>query len=427
MKDWKDYPLYGEYDVVIAGGGTAGFAAGATAARNGLKTLIIEEQAFLGGTSTGGGVGVFFGFEKNETTETLHGIVKDMMDRMIEKRGSEGIQTIYCLGLKEMDVPAAQYNDDILKIVMDEIVTESGAFVLFHTRFIDVDMDEGTINHLIIHNNKGIQRVKARVFIDASFHATVAKDAKVRYELGDYDGIIQPGTLMYKTANVDFKEYERIPIKERQALAKRGLEEKKLAVNFLLARQLQNSSVFHNQSRMTVDPTNPEKWSQAETAIRSQVISISDWWINNVPGFENAYLSSISPFMGLRDSRRIIGKHILTKDDIMSGEDFEDAIASSSYPIDIHHHDGSKDNTLIRPEKGSYYIPYRCMITNEVNNLIVAGRCISADHLAHSALRVTITCMRMGEAAGIAAAESILKNIQANELDGTIIKRKVRK
>ena len=209
-------------------------------------------------------------------------------------------------------------------------------------------------------------------------------------------------------------------------MARKGMESGDMSVNFLLARQLQNGTVFHNQSRAVVNPTDPESWSSAETTLRSQVVKISDWWFKNVPGFENAYLSSVSPFMGLRDSRRIIGKHVFTEEELMSGIDFDDAIASSSYPIDVHHHDGAKDNTLIRPAGGAYFIPYRSMVTNEIGNLLVAGRCISSDYAAHAGLRVTITCMRLGEAAGVAAKESIQSGTPVNMLDGAIVKKRVR-
>lgn len=416
--NWNEYPLYGSYDVVVAGGGTAGFAAGASAARCGLKTLIIEELAFLGGTSTAGGVGVFFGFERGEENDTLKGIVGDVVRRLVKKEGCDGVHTVYCLGLKDMDVPAAQYNDDLLKIVMDEIVHESGAQVLLHTRFIAVDSDNGHIRSVIIHNSKGIQRVSAKVFIDASFHASIAAEAGVPFACGNDDGELQPATLMYKTGNVDFAQYEAFPIGRRRELAKKGLTSGDMVVNFLLARQLQNGTVFHNQTRVPCNPLEPENWSEAERLAREQVLRVSKWWFTNVPGFNHAYLSSISPAMGLRDSRRIVGKFVLTEAELMKGERYSDTVASSSYPIDVHHADGTKENTLIRPAAGSFHIPYRAMVTNEVDNLIVVGRCISADYVAHAALRVTITCMRTGEAAGRAARAAIDDNIPVNMLDG---------
>ena len=421
MSHWDEYPLYGSYDVVVAGGGTAGFAAGASAARCGLKTLIVEEMACLGGTSTAGGVGVFFGFERGEETENLTGIVGDVMRGLIQKKGCDGIHTVYCLGLKAMDVPAAQYNDDLLKIVMDEIVHESGAQVLFHTRFIAVDMEEGKIRHLIIHNSKGIQRVASKVFIDASFHASVAADAGVPCMQGNTEGELQPGTLMYKTGNVDFAQYEAFPVSQRRKLAAEGLASGDMVVNFLLARQLQNTTVFHNQTRIPVNPLDPENWSEGERVAREQVLRVSKWWFTNVPGFQDAYLSSISPVMGLRDSRRIVGKFVLTGEELMKGEHYPDTVASSSYPIDVHHRDGNRENTLIRPAAGVFHVPYRCLITREVDNLLVVGRCISADDIAHAALRVTITCMRTGEAAGRAAKAALDAGIPVNELDGNVL------
>lgn len=425
MSQWDNYPLYGSYDVVVIGGGTAGFAAGASAARNGLKTLIVEELAFLGGTATGGDVGVFFGFQKDETEEGLKGIVKDMFTKLKSKNGTPGLTTIYCLGLKDMDVPAAEYNDDLLKVVMDEIVEESGAQVLFHTKYIGVEKEGSKIKYILIHNTKGIQRVEAKVFVDASFHASLAADAGVPFEVGNENGELQPGTLMYKTGNVDFEQYRQFPIEERQALAREGLATGELPVNFLLARQLQNGNVYHNQCRVMADPLEPENWSAAETAARKQIYVIANWWKNHVPGFENSFMSSYSPFTGLRDSRRIIGKFVITAEELMKGVRYEDTIAESSYPIDVHHADGRQDNTLIRPAEGTFYIPYRSLVTNEIDNLAVIGRCFSADYVAHAALRVTICCMRMGEAVGYAARESIDSGIAMNALDGKLIHDKV--
>ena len=418
MEKWNEYPLYGSYDVVVVGGGTAGYAAGATAARQGLKTLIVEELSYLGGTATGGGVGVFHGFAKNETDDTLTGIVAEMMQRMKARKGTKGIETIYCLGLKDMGVPAAEYNDDVLKLVIDEIIQDSGAEVLLHTKFIALVKEGNEIKELVICNSAGIQRVQSKVVMDASFHAFVANEAGVSYELGDPSGEIQPGTLMYKTANVDFDQYLKFPVAERQKLARQGQAEGKLRVNYLLARQLQNSAVYHNQSRVDVNPLDPADWTRAEMEGRKQIVDISQYWIDHVPGFQKAFLVSQSPSLGLRDSRRIKGKFIYTVEELMKGEEYPDTVVVSSYPVDVHHKDSSKDNTLVRPKKGIYYIPYRCMVTNEADNLTVIGRSVSADYEAHAAIRVTITCMRMGEAAALAAKESIESGIPMNAIDG---------
>lgn len=127
---------------------------------------------------------------------------------------------------------------------------------------------------------------------------------------------------------------------------------------------------------------------------RKQIVDISQYWIDHVPGFQKAFLVSQSPSLGLRDSRRIKGKFIYTVEELMKGEEYPDTVVVSSYPVDVHHKDSSKDNTLVRPKKGIYYIPYRCMVTNEADNLIVIGRqcvcglrsscCDSCDHHLHA-------------------------------------------
>jgi hypothetical protein len=427
VRQFHDFPLYGSFDVVVVGGGTAGFAAGVSAARAGSRTLVIEEQAFLGGHATGAHVGVLFGFEKGETNESLHGLVGEMMRRLMAVKGSSGIETVYCLGLRDMDVPAATYNNESLRVIMDQMAAEAKAKVLFHTRCIGLDMERNSIKTLYIHNTKGIQRVEAKVIIDASFHASVANEAGVPCVAGDAEGVLQPGTLMFKMADVDWDTYSRLSQEDRKVLALKGLSEGDLPVNFLLARRLQNGVVFQNMSRISVNVLDPDDWSRAEAEARVQVVRISDWWIENVPGFAKAYLVATGTAMGIRDSRRIVGKHILTKDDIMSGHEFEDSIASSSYPIDIHHKDGHRDNTLIRPASGLFYIPYRCLIAKEVDNLLVVGRSISTDHEAHGAVRVMITCMRTGEAAGLAAHESIESHVPVNMLDGAKVKKIINK
>ena len=127
---------------------------------------------------------------------------------------------------------------------------------------------------------------------------------------------------------------------------------------------------------------------------------------------------------GLRDSRRIVGSYVLTNEDVLEGREFPDTVAQSSYPIDVHDAKGS-GSVIKKPQTGIFSIPYRSMVTDEISNLIVTGRCISTEHEAHASMRVMITCMRLGEAAGMAAVESIGSGIPANSLDGSVLKAKL--
>ncbi len=419
MLEASQYPTAGSYDVVVAGGGTAGFAAAVAAAKAGSKVLIIEERAVLGGNSTGGMINMFLGFARGEYAVSTNEVFGEVLQRLIEAGASNGIVTIYINGLRDMDVGAAPYDSDTLKCIMDDMVTEAGAEVLFHTRVIGASMAGSQIESILIHNSQGIRRVKAKVFIDATFHGSLAVEAGCRWEMGDPSGNLQPGTLMYTLAGVDQDKYSRVTQEERTALAYRGIEEGVLNVDALRARPLPNGLLYCNMSRVIVNPLDPFAWSRAEMEGRKQVQKIHRFFSQNVPGFEQAVMVSTGQFLGLRDSRRVIGTYILKKDDIVEGTRFEDAVAASSYPIDIHDVNGYSCS-FTRPKNGNFYVPYRAMVTG-VRNLILAGRCISADYEAHACIRVMVTCMRIGAAAGLAAYESIARSVDANQLDGRIL------
>lgn len=424
MKDYQSIPVFADYDVVVAGGGTAGFAAAAAAAKAGARTLLLEEHSYLGGTCTGAQISMLMGFAEDEREENLSGIMKEVLGRLKQEGGTNGIYTILLCGREDLRIPVLPYDSQIMKRVMDDIVSQSGAHVLFHTRVIDTQVEEGRIRSLVIHNTCGIQRVTARVFIDATFHGSVAVDAGCRWVSGDEHGVLQPGSLMYMMGGVDGPRYEAFPQEERTALACRGIEEGKLYVNNLLARPLPNGVYYSNMSRISIDPMDVEAWSKAEMQARRQIHGISDFFIRNVPGFEHATMVSAGDFTGLRDSRRIQGRYVLSNQDVLHGVTFPDAVLKSSYPIDIHDANGSS-SVIKKPETGFFQVPYRAMVTDEVENLILAGRCISTEHEAHACVRVMVNCMRLGQAAGLAAAQSVSGDVPANHLDGEALSRQL--
>ncbi len=422
MNIFEQLPSTDTYDVIIAGGGTAGFAAAVSAGRRGLKTLLLEEKAFLGGTSTGGQISQLMGFEQSETPESLRGITADVLSELMKEGGTSGIENIYLCGRKDLEIPVIPYISEALIRVIHRLVRSAGVTVLLHTRVIGTETADGKISSIIFHNEEGIQKVRGKIIIDASFHGSVAADAGCSWEIGDAQSLLQPGTLMYQMADVDHPAFRKVSQVQRTAIADRGIEDGKLYVNNLLARELPNRMTYCNMSRIKVNPLDTLSWSIAEMDAREQVKEISDYFIQHVPGFENASLSSTASFTGLRDSRRIVGKYTLTNEDVSEGQDFPDSVVKSSYPIDIHDANGV-DSIIKKPKNGSFSIPYRAMVTDKIQNLILAGRCISCEYEAHASIRVMITCMRLGEAAGIAAAESLKRNIEPNALDGNILRQ----
>ena len=412
------YPVFGEYEVVVIGGGTAGFAASIASARTGARTLVIEEQAFLGGMSTGGMISQFMGFTNSED-EPLKGIVGEMLDRMAALNSTTGVETIYLGGRKDADVKAAPYNSEVLKYVMDEMVVESGAEILFHTKVIDVFTEGSDIAGILISKDGAEQIVRSKVYIDATFHGYIGIKAGIPLQPDFNINDLQPASLMFKMANVDEQSFGSLTKDEKNALAKKGISEGNLFIDNVLARPLGRGVFYHNMSRLCANPLDSTEWSKNEIQGRNQVSKISRFLIENVRGFENAILVSMGSFLGLRDSRRLLGKYTLTGKDIMKGTKFQDSVVSSSYPVDIHDATGF-GYTFVKPDSGVFYIPFRCMI-GEINNLMFTGRCISADKDAHGSVRVMVTCMRLGEAAGIASADSIKSGTDINKYDGTLL------
>ncbi|WP_312337690.1 FAD-dependent oxidoreductase [Anaerospora hongkongensis] len=419
-KEKMELPVLGKYDVVIAGGGTAGFAAGVSAARAGARTLIIEKDAFLGGTATGGMISQFMGFVDEQETKDVKGIMGELLNRLSQLNASDGVCQILLGGRPDMVVGAAGYDSEVLKYVMDEMIIEAGAEVIFHSKVVDVCVEDNFISGLIIHNNEGLQLVKGKVVIDATFHGEVAAQAGCIWEKGrPGDNLLQPSTLMFRMANVDYKKFQQLPKEEKQRLALQGVKEGNLFIDNILCRPLGEKIFFSNMSRLSANPLNIKHWSGAEMEGRRQVQKIVKYFNENVSGFEEAILVTTGSHLGLRDSRRIMGRYLLTKEDIMNGTKFDDAVAVSSYPIDIHDAEGH-GYTFIKPQGSIYYIPYRCMINDLVNNLIVTGRCISSDYEAHGSVRVMVVCIQLGEAAGLAAALSASTDQNANQIDVTI-------
>ncbi|WP_434311317.1 FAD-dependent oxidoreductase [Hominifimenecus sp. rT4P-3] len=421
--DWSSIPCAGEYEVVVIGGGTAGFAAAAAAAKQKTEVLLIEEQAFLGGTATGAMVGQFLGFTGEPEISKQKGLLGELCRRLQRDGGTEGIRKIYLLGREDMDVLAMAYDVNVMRRVMDQMVRESGVHVLFHTKAIGIERDGERITSILIHNTAGIQRVRGKVFIDATFHGSIAAECGCPSACGGREGEIQPGTLMFALGGVDKKIYQSVSREENRRLAGEGVATGHLPVNTLLARPAPGTEdvMFLNMSRVPVNCLNPEDYSLAEMEAREQVDRIATFYRERVPGYQKSYIAWVAPMLGLRESRRILGQYILTGEDVLEGKKFEDAVAYSNYPVDIHDAKGL-GSRLQKPKGDCFSIPYRCLI-GKVPNLLVTGRCISAEYEAHAALRVCATCVQLGEAAGIASVLGISSECDVNAMDGREVKK----
>lgn len=375
-----------EVDVCVLGGGPAGVAAATAAARNGASTLLIEQYGFLGGTSTAAHVSVFMSYKY------AGGIFREVLERLDAYQARRG----------------GVFDQSLMQVVLDDLVTEAGVRVLLYTRGIACVTGPGrpwqgkarrTVTGLVIHSKSGLQLVRAKVFVDCSGDADLAAWAGVPFEVGrEEDGVTQPMTLIFRLGGCNYEGgfVSQFPNMQDYWVSH--------------ANGPNPGEITFNMTRLKgYSGLDVEDLSQATIEGRRQVLKAIEDLRANVPGFENAYLVALPAQIGVRETRRIRGATVLTGEQIIEpGFTYAhrfDVIARNDYDVDIHDPQGT-GATVIKL-KQPYEIPYRCLLPVGIDNLLVAGRPVSADHVAHSSLRIQPTCYALGQAAGTAAALAV--------------------
>ncbi len=387
-----EQPTY-DHDVVVLGGGPSGVAAAIAAARHGASVLLVEQYAQLGGMGTSGGVNVFMQYRHTG------GIFREVIRRCADNGGMRG----------------STFDIATMVMTLDQLLAEAGVEVLFHTRGIAVVTEPGNmwagarpgqqrhVRYLVIHNKSGVQTCAARVFVDCSGDGDLCSWAGAPHTIGrPEDGLAQPMTMMFKLAGHTYTGgTPRHPALE-------GI----------------HMSIYHNPNgEITFNMTrisgllgcSGEDLSRAEIDGRKMVLEYVKLIKDNIPGFENAYLVGLPVQIGVRETRHIEGATVLTADDVLNGRERGDVVARCSYNVDVHNPAG-KGAQIIRLEE-PYDIPYRCLIPRGLDNVLVAGRPISADHVAHSSLRIQPNCYALGQAAGTAAAMCVERRIGPWEMN----------
>lgn len=428
------------YDTVVVGGGPAGTVAAIAAARQGAKTLLVEQYGFLGGMLTAGGVGPMMTFHAGET-QVVRGIAEEIICRLKEMSLSPGHMDDF-VGYTSSVTP---FDPEGLKYVLETMALEAGVQLLYHTVFTGCSVENGAIKKITLYTKGGFFDVEGKVFLDCTADADLSAYAGVPTTYGrESDNLAQPMTLNIRVGGVDrdkmidyvsenrddmlpttpFDRLRQIPRSGMQG-AYSLIEKAKLAGKFDVDRNMvlcfetnTPGELILNMSRIIrKSALNAFDLTDAEVEGRRQARQIVDFMRDNIPGFENCHIISTGPHIGIRESRKIHGIYTLTAEDLLNNLMFEDAVAMGGYPIDIHSPDGSDmKHRHLRP--GSWYsVPYRSLVTKYIANLIVAGRCISATHEACAAVRVTPIAMAIGQAAGTAAAQSVATGESANNLN----------
>jgi hypothetical protein len=415
----RQLPVYGEFDVVVVGGGPAGLAASVSAARHGARVLLVERYGFLGGMGTAGGVTNFaglYGRKNGQMQQVVHGVADELLARLAALGGLNDPQD----GMQGR-IRVQSYDVSSLKCAADQLLVAHGVQILFHAWAAAVVKQGNRIEALVVETKSGRLAVRANQFIDCSGDADVANFAGVPSETGDANGSGLYPTTMFRVGHVDAPH----------ALAAVG---EFTAINTLMAKaqtdkpgQYQfpregailrpqknptewraNVTQVANSSGHAMDATDARQLSDGELEGRRQIADYFRFLKREVPGFANASIVDIAAQIGVRETRRIQGLYRLTGDDILTSRRFDDAIGINAWPMELHASgriDWQFPHNWDSPSGRVYNdLPWRMLVPNAVDNLLVAGRCASMTHEGQSAARVSGACFVMGQAAGTAAA-----------------------
>ncbi len=408
------------FGIIVVGGGFAGAAAAISAAREGSDVLLIEKYNCLGGAAVFNLINPFMPFSTKMPDGSRLSLSDGLFTEILDKLEKVG-------GLRARTIDPV-FEVEYLKQVLNNMAREAGVNLLFGVQLTDAEVSDGVIKGVTVSGVSGKHTFTADTFIDATGDANLSFIAGAEYRLGrDGDSLCQPMTLCFRLADVDPEKFIEQK-KDITPLYKKLKADGKISnprEDVLIFRTITDSIIHFNTTRVIKhDPTDVFDVTEAELIARDQVFEMLDFLKSNFSAFENAKLIQTGIQIGARESRMIIGEHILTKDEIMASTKFEDGIAACNYDIDIHSPDGAGTSHWYFPDGKYYTIPYRSLIPNGFKNLLVAGRCISSDHDAQASYRIMPTCTSIGEAAGIAA--SMAKDGNVTSIDVGALRRRLR-
>ncbi len=417
------------YDVVVAGGGIAGISAAVKAGRMGVKTLLIEQYGFTGGSATAGMVSPFMKHTVHGIPLT-NGIFSDIEQGMRKRHGmiDNGFSGI------------------AFRLSAFELLNDAGVHILPNALLIDAVMENNELKHIkVLYDQKEIT-VNGNMFIDTTGDAQLVYLAGLPYEKGE-EGRMQAMTLFFRMGNINIPDALKYITENPQnffnwmdynfnpdkiisvggyfSFVKKAHLENRLSENvryiFFTTLPSSGEASFNTSNILELDGTSSSDMTRAEMEGRKQVADVVRILQKEIPGFRHAYLIETASQVGVRETRRIVGDYCLTGEDVLEGRKFHDAIARACYGIDIHGAKGEKDR-MDELKEGDYYtIPYRSLIHKNAVNILSAGRSLSSTREGHAAIRIMPTSAATGEAAGAAAAFAVknmvpLRNISYAEL-----------
>ena len=418
-------------DVLVVGGGCAGVAAGVCAARHGADTIIAEQNGYLGGTATAGMVGPFMtSYDAKGETQLIRGFFDEFVRRMEKIGGAvhpsraeyDSAYTAYrTAGHRNLTA----FSGEAYKRIAEDMCAESGVRLMYHLFLIGADSDGGRVTAAYFATKNGIYKISAKMFIDCSGDADLAYYSGAQTIYGDGNGEVQAASLFFSVTGVDKEKMDK------HMRSSSSMEEKFYMNEILEEREKGNFPLYRakimlfegigdewlvNMTQLDdVNAVVPEEATAAEIEGRRQIDYVVSFLKKYAAGCENIKLARSAASLGVRESRRIEGEYTVTKEDAVESVKFEDSVFCCSNSMDIHKK--GRVEYVVRKSDEPYFIPYRSLVAKGFENLLAAGRCISADREVMGAIRVMPPCFAMGQAAGTAAAMCAADGIGAGEID----------
>lgn len=419
----KQIPVIERTDVLVCGGGPAGLGAAFAAAKTGARVVLVEQNGCLGGLATQGLVTSFMSMSAfSGKRQLIKGVWDELVNRMVAQGGAikgpdiEKEKPGWAEGRHEPDTDITTFDPECFKRVAEQMALEYGITLYYHTYICEALMEGLCIRGVILENKNGRNAILAHRVIDCTGDGDIAARAGAEFALGrPEDKLCMPLTTMFVVGGI-------------KSTVKTLKWEPRLEYGAINLFPLPRDGVYRAEMTRAIGRSgiDARDLTKAEIECREQIPRVIQFLRDHHPGAEEAYLIEAAYTVGVQDTRRIVGLYELTEDDIINYRVPEDTIAMNGYGVDIHNPTGSGCSLCWLIPGHGYGIPYRCLVPLHIENLLVAGRCISANVSAQSSIRIMAACMATGEAAGTASALSVQKHVSPRELDISELQEKLR-
>jgi len=421
-------------DVLVCGGGPAGVGAALASARSGAHTLLLENCGCLGGVATSGLMNRLGPFHDQQKM-IVGGIPMEVLRNLVARKAA--IMPRPVVFSREANAGPdywCPFDPEAMKLVLDTMALEANVKLLFNVRVAGAVVDSGRIQGVFIESKSGREAVMAKVVIDATGDGDVAAFAGAPFEKGrPEDGLLQPVSIIWKVHDLDREKAMRALDEHRERI----VSEARARGDAIPPKfgpgsdnMLRKDETYYNEDQIHgADGTNVEDVTRCWIDIRKQIWQELAFAKKNIPGYEDASLSTTASLLGVRETRRIVGEYQLNGDDVLSARKFPDAIARYACYVDLHpvgsrNHESALNLKIAEPG-ASYDIPYRSLVPKKIENLLVAGRCFSATHEGLASARPMPCCMALGQAAGAAAALCADHGVSPRKLDVTALRKRL--